>query len=586
MSPTQLANFEQWWTGPQWLKNDESTWPQWENNIYHEHEEHETKICIAITKTVSIRSFRLVDATRISKWTKLKRTAAWALRFIRYMSKEGRFRWLKEVPEETELTSYELAEATKILIMQAQSEGLNEKEINKWNLYYSDTHSLWKCRSRLDNTNTGIYPDSLNLIYLPRHNPITKLIIQHQHEDLCHAGIAHTLSELRRNFWIPKGRTEVKNILNKCMACKRWRAKPFKLPVMPNVPETRIKRTRTFKHIGLDYLGPLSIKGESGLTKRWVALFTCFTTRAVHLELVDDLTAESFMHVLRRFSARRGYPRLTLSDNANQFQLVFKTIMKYTTRMKNFLTMKEIIWKSITPRAPWSGGVYERLIGLTKHAMRRPLTYVSFDDYVIIRPIDFIAPNASLVTQIFDEEDQDEFTPYRMSTQEELAKYWSQRTRDGQIRNAIIELPRGKLLNRPVNMLYPQVDDKEVEETNQHPTPEIPIQNSEQEEPTAKRTRRAIQIQEGIRPFFKSITNCLCLIALILVIVVKTDFTQNCNWITGTPFNMPQKWNCNEFTQQRVALAQVTVYTRTHVRIPAIKCSNIISLVQCVPRPF
>uniref|UniRef100_A0A1I7VBA3 Pao retrotransposon peptidase n=1 Tax=Loa loa TaxID=7209 RepID=A0A1I7VBA3_LOALO len=119
MSPTQLANFEQWWTGPQWLKDDESTWPQWGNNIYHEHEEHETKICIAttITKTVSIKSFRLVDATRISKWTKLKRTAAWALRFIRYMSKEGRFKWLKEVPEETELTSYELAEATKILIM-------------------------------------------------------------------------------------------------------------------------------------------------------------------------------------------------------------------------------------------------------------------------------------------------------------------------------------------------------------------------------------------------------------------------------------------------------------------------------------
>uniref|UniRef100_A0A1I7VZY6 Integrase catalytic domain-containing protein n=1 Tax=Loa loa TaxID=7209 RepID=A0A1I7VZY6_LOALO len=453
MSPTQLANFEQWWTGPQWLKDDESTCPQWGNNIYHEHEEHETKICIAttITKTVSIKSFRLVDATRISKWTKLKRTAAWALRFIRYMSKEGRFRWLKEVPEETELTSYELAEATKILIMQAQSEGLNEKEINKWNLYYSDTHSLWKCRSRLDNTSTGIYPDSLNLIYLPRHNPITKLIIQHQHEDLYHAGIAHTLSELRRNFWIPKGRTEVKSVLNKCMACKRWRAKPFKLPVMPNVPETRIKRTRTFEHVGLDYLGPFSIKGESGLIKRWVALFTCFTTRAVHLELVDDLTAESFMHVLRRFSARRGYPRLILSDNANQFQLVFKTIMKYTARMKNFLTMKGIIWKSITPRAPWSGGVYERLIGLTKHAMRkcigrkllsqkelitliveiegilntRPLTYVTFDDYVIIRPIDFISPNASLIIQIFNDGNQDEYTPYRMSTQEKLIKYWS-----------------------------------------------------------------------------------------------------------------------------------------------------------------
>uniref|UniRef100_A0AAF5Q6X3 DUF1758 domain-containing protein n=1 Tax=Wuchereria bancrofti TaxID=6293 RepID=A0AAF5Q6X3_WUCBA len=169
MSPIQLAKFEQWWTGPQWLRDEESTWPQWEDNIYYEQEEYEHKI-------------------------------SWALRFIRYISKR-RFEWLKEVPIGTGLTSYELADATKALIIQAQSEGINEEEINKWNLYYSDTHSLWKCRSRLDNISVGLYPDSLNLIYLPRHNPVTKLLIQHQHEDLCHAGIAHTLSELRRNFW-------------------------------------------------------------------------------------------------------------------------------------------------------------------------------------------------------------------------------------------------------------------------------------------------------------------------------------------------------------------------------------------------
>ncbi|VBB35486.1 unnamed protein product, partial [Acanthocheilonema viteae] len=250
MSPVELANFDQWWNGPQWLKYEESAWPQWENNIYYEHEEYETEICstIVTTKTITIRRFQLIDATRISKWTRLRRTAAWALRFLRYISK-GRFKWLKEVPKETELTSYELAAATKALIIQAQSEGINDEEINKWNLYYCDKHYIWKCRSRLDNTSIGIYPDSLNLS--SKAYSITKLLIQHQHEDLCHAGIAHTLSELRRNFWTPKGRTEVKSVLNKCMACKRWRAKPFKLPVMPNVPETRIKRTRTFEHVGL-----------------------------------------------------------------------------------------------------------------------------------------------------------------------------------------------------------------------------------------------------------------------------------------------------------------------------------------------
>ncbi|VDK89249.1 unnamed protein product [Onchocerca ochengi] len=67
--------------------------------------------------------------------------------------------------------------------------------------------------------------------------------------------IAHTLAEMRRKFWIPKGRSEVKRILNKCRACKRWTTKPFKLPDMPNLPENRVTRSRTFAHVGLDYLG-------------------------------------------------------------------------------------------------------------------------------------------------------------------------------------------------------------------------------------------------------------------------------------------------------------------------------------------
>lgn len=189
----------------------------------------------------------------------------------------------------------------------------------------------------------------------------------------------------------------------------------------------------------MDYLGPLSIKNETGIVKRWVALFTCFTTRAIHLELVDNLSAESFIHVLRRFIARRGLPRLVLSDNASQFQLVFKTIMEQNTKFTDFLTMKGMTWKNTTPRAPWEGGIYERMIGVTKTAMRRAigrkllwegelitliveiegvlntraLTYVNFEDYVIIRPIDFILPNASLVSQIPYDNDEEEYHLHR-----------------------------------------------------------------------------------------------------------------------------------------------------------------------------
>ncbi|EJD76485.1 pao retrotransposon peptidase [Loa loa] len=131
---------------------------------------------------------------------------------------------------------------------------------------------------------------------------------------------------------------------------------------------------KTFAKIGLDYFGPISIKIEVGVTKRWITLFTCFTRKAVHLETVENLSAESFLHVLRRFISRQGYPGRVLSDNASQFQVVFKPMKEQEhTRIGEFLAEKGMVWENITPRAPWSGGLYKRLIGLIKKVMRRAI---------------------------------------------------------------------------------------------------------------------------------------------------------------------------------------------------------------------
>uniref|UniRef100_A0A1I7V6V1 Integrase catalytic domain-containing protein n=1 Tax=Loa loa TaxID=7209 RepID=A0A1I7V6V1_LOALO len=151
-------------------------------------------------------------------------------------------------------------------------------------------------------------------------------------------------------------------------SCTKSTPKPS-LP-MPSLPESRIRRSRSFEQVRLDYLDPLSIKSPTGVIKRWIALFTCFTTGAVHLELVEDLSAENFSHIMRRVVARRGYPKLIHSDNASQFQLVFKKVMDENA---NFLAEKGMIWKNTIPRAPWGGGVYKRFIGLTKEALRKAI---------------------------------------------------------------------------------------------------------------------------------------------------------------------------------------------------------------------
>ena len=99
-------------------------------------------------------------------------------------------------------------------------------------------------------------------------------------------------------------------------------------------------------------------------TKVYILLFTCAVTRAVHLELADDLTEEEFLFAFRRFVSRRSFPRVILSDNALTFQSASKTL-------RNYLSDNKVEWKFITPRAPWQGGFWERLIGITKQHLRK-----------------------------------------------------------------------------------------------------------------------------------------------------------------------------------------------------------------------
>ncbi|KAK6108680.1 hypothetical protein QQG55_32970 [Brugia pahangi] len=89
------------------------------------------------------------------------------------------------------------------------------------------------------------------------------------------------------------------------MKCRRWTTKPFKLPTMADLPASRTTRSRPFARVGLDYLGPVNIRSDNGLTKRWVALFTCFTTRAVHLEVVKLFQPKAFTCFQKIYSKTR-----------------------------------------------------------------------------------------------------------------------------------------------------------------------------------------------------------------------------------------------------------------------------------------
>ena len=227
----------------------------------------------------------------------------------------------------------------------------------------------------------------------------SKLFIFHCHEQVLHSGVETTLNLLRNRFWIIKGRQTIKSILRKCVVCKRHQGRTLKPPETPDLPSFRFDESFSFCNVGLDYAGSLYIKesAEAATKKVYILLFTCATSRAIHLELVPGMKSPSFIRAFERFKSRKGTPKLIINDN-------FKTFK--SSEVKKYLSKLGICQKFIFPSSPWWGGFYERLVRSVKLSLKkslgrslityeqletvlckaefvinsRPLTYVSSDD--------------------------------------------------------------------------------------------------------------------------------------------------------------------------------------------------------------
>lgn len=242
-------------------------------------------------------------------------------------------------------------------------------------LYIEPTTGLIHCRGRLHNSDLS--PESKFPVLLPRKSWLTSLLTQKKHEQVLHGGVSDTLASLRETYWIPKGRQIVKNLLKSCIVCKTIEGRTLKLPGPPPLPEERVVYTKPFETVGIDYTGAISITSndDSVPRKYYVCLFTCATTRAIHLELANDMSALTFLNLLRRFVARRSSPKIIISDNGSNFTNTAKFLkgLYNDPIVKSHFNNHQIEWKFIPPRSPWMGGFYERLVGIVKNCIRKTL---------------------------------------------------------------------------------------------------------------------------------------------------------------------------------------------------------------------
>ncbi|GBL95284.1 hypothetical protein AVEN_37737-1 [Araneus ventricosus] len=146
----------------------------------------------------------------------------------------------------------------------------------------------------------------------------------------------------------------VQKIIKGCLICRGYSAKSAD-QLASQLPEVRIAQTPPFYTCGVDFAGPIYVKNLEGMQKSYVVLFTCATTRALHLELATTMTTESFLMAFRRFISRRGNCRIMYSDNAKTFKKSnreFEQISKILLEdnFHDFICNQRITWKFIVER--------------------------------------------------------------------------------------------------------------------------------------------------------------------------------------------------------------------------------------------
>ncbi|GFT93126.1 integrase catalytic domain-containing protein [Trichonephila clavipes] len=279
---------------------------------------------------------------KFSSLSKLKRVITYCLRFINSCrnSNDKIIRLLK---------TSELTNAMYILIKSVQIVEFNN-EINalKGKQSLSCRSKILSLKPFLDCSNilrVGGRLRHANLAYghkhpilLPKRHILTDLIVRHYHEILLHAGTQLVQSCIQEQYWIIGTRDVIRHLIRKCIKCCKVRAS-ITNQMMSDLPSSRISPAPAFMRCGVDYAGPFQIKTIKGRCsksfKAYIALFVCFTTRAIHLELVTDLSADAFIAALKRFISRRGKCSDIYSDCGSNFVGAKRKLMEFEKLAKS-----------------------------------------------------------------------------------------------------------------------------------------------------------------------------------------------------------------------------------------------------------
>ncbi|XP_051864344.1 uncharacterized protein LOC127566357 [Drosophila albomicans] len=364
--PQELMCNPLWWHGPEWLHLPSDQWPTSPSPIPETLLEQWVKCNVA--KLPPTPDF----LNKFSEFGKALRTSAYVLRFI------DRSRKLA-VPSSTVVQADELSRIQERLIVMAQRQTFQQEyqclqskqqvpsssSIRNLNPFLDGKGILRAC-GRLRASHSLRYDESHPII-LSYSSSFARLLVRFTHRISLHGGNQVVMRLIRSRFWIPKLKVLVKSTINSCKVCVIYK-KRLQTQMMGDLPKERASYSRPFTHTGVDFAGPFEIKNYTGraclITKGYVCVFVCFSTKAIHLEATSDLTTEKFLAAFSRFIARRGCPHQMYSDNGKTFVGADKVISNdFLEATRECIIAqhahKSLSWHFNPPGAPLMGGLWE-----------------------------------------------------------------------------------------------------------------------------------------------------------------------------------------------------------------------------------
>ena len=410
----EFSKSSTWINGPSFLwEKDISTYGKDITPDLNPHDPELKKVQVMVSQSETVTGFDLARLEVFSDWFRAKRAVATCLRLKSLLQgrllKKQKSSIHSDLSEYKSVTVQELDQAEIEIIKQVQAKAFSEelkclqmlqsgddrhaRRIRNNHLKKSsslsrldpfiDQNGILRVGGRLRRANLS---DTLkHPVILPRKGHVTELIIDYFHKQTAHQGRNTTTNAIRSNgYWIVGCSAAVSNFIYKCVTCRKLRGR-LQSQKMSDLPSDRVEPSPPFSFVGVDFFGPWIVKEGRKSLKRYGALFTCLSSRAIHIEVATDLSTDAFMNALRRFLSVRGPIRLLRSDCGTNF---IGTLSEQKaalseldqSHIKQFLLSKGcdyVEFKFNVPSASHMGGVWERQIRTVRNVLNALMQQVS-----------------------------------------------------------------------------------------------------------------------------------------------------------------------------------------------------------------